>query len=228
MKGSTALHKSTLGLVAMVALCCGPARAADPGQTSDPAANTVVRMFMSACIPAAGQPDKVREWAAAQHLQPIASPAALEIFVGPGGKGAAWAMPTPDGHFALSIRGTTQACAVWAQKADPAAVEDDFRKIIDGVKQPGLVVTADKDLTQPSPYGKARVLIYNIAGEIGHSGLEMTMMTAEKPGAAFQASLQMARVAAITDSPAVNAPAVNAPAVNAPAVNAPAVNAPSR
>jgi hypothetical protein len=60
----------------------------------------------------------------------MTNPAALEVFVGKGGKGAAWEVPAKLGNFALSIRGTTEACAVWARGADPEAVQSLFKAII--------------------------------------------------------------------------------------------------
>jgi hypothetical protein len=77
-----------------------------------PNANFALRLFIDACVPNMGQPDKTRAWAAERHLQEVSAPAALEVFVGAGTKGSAWAVPSSLGSFALSIRGTTEACAV--------------------------------------------------------------------------------------------------------------------
>ena len=95
-------------------------------RAEDAKANTVLRLFIDACIPGMGQPDKVRAWATEQHLQEVTAPAALGVFVGAGTKGAAWAVPSPTGDFVLSIRGTTEACAVWARAADPGEVAAGF------------------------------------------------------------------------------------------------------
>jgi hypothetical protein len=106
------------------------------------------------CIPNLGQPTKVREWAQERHLGEIQNPLALHAFVGSGDKGAAWAIPVAEGNFALSIRGTTQACAVWAQAADPGEVLVLFKQITEGVGSPGIEITVDKDTVSPSPVGE--------------------------------------------------------------------------
>ena len=175
-----------------------PARAADQqllitptARPADAAANALVRLFMDVCIPSAGEPAKVRAWAGAQHLELFTDPAALDAFVGPGGKGEAWQVPLPAGHFALSIRGTTQACAVFAEKADLALVAGDFEKIVDSVRRLGVAVDRQKDDSVAGPLGQARALVYHVAGAGGQGGLALTMLTAERPGGAFQASLQM-------------------------------------
>jgi hypothetical protein len=98
-------------LIALFAAVIGPASAAG----ADPAANVLVKLFMDVCIPDVGQPQKVRAWAEEHHLQEVTSQIALDLFVGPGGKGVAWTVPSTIGSFALSIRGKTEACAVWAR-----------------------------------------------------------------------------------------------------------------
>jgi hypothetical protein len=103
------------------------------------------------CVPNLGQPLKVREWARERSLGEIQNPTALGVFVGPGDKGIAWAIPTAEGNFALSIRGTTQACAVWARSASPKEVLIWFNELIEGVRRPGIEVTVDKDTVSQSP-----------------------------------------------------------------------------
>jgi hypothetical protein len=158
----------------------------------DPKANAVLRLFMDACVPNMGQPDKVRTWAADQHLQEISAPAALGVFVGAGTKGAAWAVPSPLGSFAVSIRGFTQACAVWARAADPDDVAEGFKKLMEGVSRPRLDVGIDSDTTTTTPVGQAHSSVYHLWPSSGKSGYAFTLLTAERPGGAFQASIQVA------------------------------------
>jgi hypothetical protein len=150
---------------------------------ADPAANIVTRIFMDACIPNMGKPEQIRAWAASKHLPPITADAALALFVGPGTHGDAWAVPSDAGNFALSIRGTTEGCAVWARTADPGEVETLYKKVIEGIKRPGIDIT---------PAGKARSLVYLVKAQGTPVGFVFTMLTAEHPGNAFQASLQVA------------------------------------
>jgi hypothetical protein len=171
-----------------------PAWATEP--TTEPtvsAANFAVKIFLEACVPNMGEPQKVRTWAESKHLQPVTAPAALGLFVGPGGKGAAWAVPSEFGSFALAIRGATEACAVWARTADPHEVERKFKTLIEGVKRPGLSIRVDQDKTTPTPVGQARSLVYNVIADGARTGFEFTMLTTERSGGAFQASLQVAR-----------------------------------
>ncbi len=94
-----------------------------PAVAADPSANVLTRLFIDVCVPNIGKPDQVRQWAEQHHLEPVRSPEALKLFVGPGDKGAAWAVPAAEGSFALSLRGTTRACAIWARTANPSDVE---------------------------------------------------------------------------------------------------------
>ncbi len=174
-----------------VLLCFAP-----KAMAADDRAALVTNLFIAACIPNMGKPDGVRAWATAQRLAEIKAAAPLDVFVGPGGKGAAWAVPTPYGNFALSIRGTTQACAVWAQAADPAEVERDFKTMVEGVKQPGINIRVDKDATDETAAGLAHTLVYNIIAPGAPSGYEFTMLAVERPNGAFQASIQVAKASA--------------------------------
>jgi hypothetical protein len=171
-----------------VLLCIAP-----KAMAADARASVVVKLFSAACIPNMGNPDGVRAWATAQRLSQIEAAAPLDVFVGPGGKGAAWAVPTPYGNFALSIRGTTQACAVWAQAAEPAEVERYFKTMIEGLKQLGINLRVDKDATHETAAGHAHTLVYNVIAPGAPSGYEFTMLAVERPNAAFQASIQVAK-----------------------------------
>jgi hypothetical protein len=164
--------------------------------TADPAAAFLTKLFIDVCVPNLGRPTKVREWAELHHLGQIQSPTALAVFVGPGDGGAAWAIPAPEGSFALSIRGMTKGCAVWARTADPGEVMTNFKKIVEGVKRPGIEVTVDKDTVSPSPVGEAPALVYNVTAPGAPTSFEFTMLTAERPGGAFQASMQAAQAGA--------------------------------
>ena len=167
-----------------------------PAQAADDRAAFLVKLFSAVCIPNMGNPNGVRAWAAAKHLNQIETAGWLDVFVGPGDNGGAWAIPTAYGNFALSIRGKTEGCAVWALAADPAEVETDFKAIVEGVKQPGIKVRIDKDTSTDSPSGRVRALVYNVIAPRAPAGYEFTMLTAERTGGAFQASIQVAKASA--------------------------------
>jgi hypothetical protein len=171
--------------------------AVQPAATArDPAADFLVRLFTKVCIANLGQPIKVREWAQERHLGEIQNPAALHVFVGSGDNGAAWALSAAEGSFVLSIRGTTQACAVWAQAANLQEVLASFKQIIEGVRRPGIEITVDKDTVSPSPVGEARTLAYNVMALGAPTSFEFTLLTAERTDGAFQASIQAAKASA--------------------------------
>jgi hypothetical protein len=165
---------------------------ATPGRAADPAANFLVRLFAEVCVPNMGQPGKVRDWANQKRLPSVTNPTALTVFVGKGDKGEAWFLPSKIGNFALSIRGTTEACAVWASEANPAESDTLFRKIIDGVKRPGLEVTVLDEKKISTPTGEARSLVYGVR-PAGQGGFAFTLLTSEKAGGPFQVSMQVAR-----------------------------------
>lgn len=162
----------------------------------DASASFVTRLFINVCVPNVGQAENVRAWALEKKLVEVTAPAALEVFVGAGDGGAAWAVPTSFGSFALSIRGKTHACAAWARAADPVEVEGNFRKILEGAARPGVVVKVVEDANAPGPTGVIHTLVYAVsnAGDAGRGNL-YTLQTAEKPGGAFQATLQAAKYA---------------------------------
>jgi len=164
-----------------------------PVVAGEAAADFLTKLFIDVCIPNMGNPDKVREWANEKHLEPVTNPTALGLFVGTGDKGGAWVVPARVGNFALAIRGQTEGCAVWARTAHPGEVEANFARIIEGVKRPGLKINVERDTTSPSPVGRARALVYSIFADNARKGFMFTMLTAERPGGAFQASLQVAR-----------------------------------
>lgn len=166
-----------------------------PAFATDPAAQFTTQLFMEVCLPNLGKPAKVKEWAEAHRLPPIESPTALGLFVGTGTNGGAWGVPASQGTFAISIRGTTQACAVWARTAEPSESLANFQKIIEGVKRPGVDVSVQKDETSPSLSGNAHALVYNVTASNAPSGFLFTLLTAERAGGPFQVSMQAAQTA---------------------------------
>lgn len=167
--------------------------AAKAAVADDAAANFLTKLFITACIANAGQPDKVRAYASDRHLQQVTSPAALDVFVGSGGKGGAWAVPSAIGSFALSIRGNTEACSVYARLASPSEVERLFRTIVEGAARPGVDVKVIKESHDQSPSGDVHTLVYDVSRtDTSRGSFVYSMQTAEKAGGPFQASLQVA------------------------------------
>jgi hypothetical protein len=166
--------------------------ASTPAFATDASANFVTRLFIDVCIPNVGRPENVRAWALDRKLAEVRDPLALNVFAGEGDRGAAWALPTSYGSFALAIRGKTQACAVYARAADPADVEAYFKRLLEGAARPGLVLKTVEDTTAQGSTGTIHTLIYSVSnvGQ-GERGNLYTLQTLEKAGGAFQASLQV-------------------------------------
>jgi hypothetical protein len=88
---------------------------------------------------------------------------------------------------------TTQACSVWARTANPGDVLALFEQIIEGVRRPGIEITVDKDTVSQSQVGEARTLVYNVKAPDAPTSFEFTLLTAQRTGGAFQASMQAAK-----------------------------------
>jgi hypothetical protein len=181
--------RSVVGILVVGLIAAPPSMAAD-----DASANFLTRLYMTVCIPNVGQPENVRAWAADKHLQPVTNEVALNVFVGPGDNGGAWAVPAAFGSFALSLRGKSQACAVWARTASPSEVEEHFKTILENAARPGVDVALVKDSRDATPVGSVHTLVYSVTGtdkRVG--GFLYSMQVMDRPGGAFQASMQAAR-----------------------------------
>jgi hypothetical protein len=168
------------------------AQPAPDGPPPTPAA-FLTKVFTDACLPNLGNPAAVQAWATAHELTEIKDPAAVAVFVGSGGTGAAWGISTPIGDFVLATRASTQACAVYARAADPAKVEESFTTLVKDGMRPGLTMSTDTDTYTPSPYGQVHTLAYTITAASAPTSLHFMMIAVEKPGGGFQATMQGTR-----------------------------------
>jgi|HubBroStandDraft_1064217.scaffolds.fasta_scaffold238524_2 hypothetical protein len=181
-------------------------------------------LFAAACLANLGNPEGTRKWAADHQLAAITDPASFQVFAGPGAeppdpmaptdpgsavaiapgepgsptasrvKPAAWTVPGPGPHgFVLSLRGAIGACGVWAQQADPQQVLSEFLKGAADPANPDVTVRKVAEKTSTTPFGILTMMIYLIAGK-APGGFLFTVLTSERPGGAFQASLQVAPV----------------------------------
>ena len=188
--------RSSCGLSSLAALMLF---AASPARAGDYNAEAAFRLFTATCVRSLGLPAEVRTWAAESRLAPIPEPSALSTFVGPGPKGAAWVLPSPNNRrFTLSIRGGTGTCAVWAEAGDPETAEELFRKMVEGAKRPGVDISTESDEHFTTSTGKARLLTMGVADTTGE-GYQFTLMAGDRTGTFFsgapvQLSMQMTRV----------------------------------
>lgn len=179
----------------------------------DPNAAYLSRLFGEACLHHLGDPEATRQWAQDQHLTPITDPAAFEVFAGPGAKPpnatapaettgpdpaaptvqpAAWFVPGPGQQaFALSLRGGIGACAAWAREADPQAVSNAFLTGVKDPEKPDVAVRDVGERVSTTPFGRLSIIFYVIEAA-ARRGFLFTVITSERPGGAFQASLQVA------------------------------------
>jgi hypothetical protein len=183
----------------------------------DTNAQYLSRLFGQACLANLGRPEATRQWAVDHRLTPVTDPAAFAVFAGPGTKPpeappaaetpgpapgpaavqpAAWFVPGPGKQaFVLSLRGAIGACAVWAQAADPEGVTNAFLNGVRDPEKPDIEVRDVGQRVSTTPFGKLTIIFYAIEAA-ARRGFLFTVITSERPGGAFQASLQVAPVAA--------------------------------
>ena len=125
--------------VTIIAACVFSANAlAQAAAPSDlRASNDLLELFTQVCMKNLGHPDGVQAWAASHTLASVQAPAAITAYVGAGEGGAVWAVPLNSGLFALAIRASTKACAVYAERADPRPVEAEIAHLVDALRQRG-------------------------------------------------------------------------------------------
>jgi hypothetical protein len=178
------------------------------------AVGQLAKLFGDVCLAKFGHLDAVQDWAADQHLLPILNPDALAVFAGrPNmdgtmrsvagggvpGSGRAWAVRDPAGRFVIATRDDPESCIVWAQQADPAAVETAYRKAVAATTMPGANVTLVEDKTADIPDGHVHILVYRIWSGSALTSIALAMAAVSRSGGPFQAMLETQRVIAIDD-----------------------------
>jgi hypothetical protein len=161
-----------------------------------------INLFTTTCVRNLANPDDVRAAAKTSRYAPITDAGELAYFVGNGGKGAAWRLPSSTGaRFTLSLRAETQTCAVWVERAERESVEAEFRKMVMGAGRPGITVKTESDETLPIKGGRGRMLTMSVTDTKVGDGYLFTFIGGDTTGALFsgqqiQMSMQMSRVAA--------------------------------
>lgn len=157
------------------------------------AANGVANTFLEACIKTLDTPDGVKNWAAANHLPEMTGPdEARKIYIGEGDGGGAWIIHGKTNTAVLAVRAKTGACALFAEHADPAASAKWYAMFVNAVAArygTTTVSAMEPDKDGPSPFGrhigKTRAVLSD------HKMAAITLMTFEKPGGAYQVSMQI-------------------------------------
>lgn len=192
-----------IALAAAVALSCAgfPARA-------DDAATSFAKFFTDVCLAKFGHPDEIDAWATDQNLPPITNPQALSVFsgrpnmdgtmrsFGGGGvvTGKAWAVHDEAGRYVLATRLDPESCVFWAQKADPAAVEAAYEKMVAAASTPGANVKLVQDRNADIPGGQVHIRVYRVWLGSGMNSLALVMAAVSRAGGPFQAMLETQRV----------------------------------
>ena len=178
---------------------------------SDPSAIAAGQLFTDACLAHIGHPDQVRAWAADNQLNVITDPASLHDYAGDGPKGGAWQLRDNEGNLLLSIRAESEACAVWARKADPADAAEVFKGAIEALKQPDSNMAVTGDETPSTPRGKAHVLKYELFTPSTGMAAVFSMITAAQAGGPYQLMYE------VLGRPASESPVPESPMKTSPA-----------
>jgi hypothetical protein len=193
-----------IALAAAAALTCAgiPARA-------DDAAASFAKIFTDVCVAKFGHLDKIDDWATDQDLLPITNPQALAVFAGrPNmdgtmvsvagggvpGSGKAWAVRDDAGRFVVATRLDPESCVVWAQKADPTAVEAAYAKMVEAASTPGTNVKLVEDKNADIPDGQVHIRVYRVWSGSALNSFALVMAAVSRSGGPFQAMLETQRV----------------------------------
>lgn len=195
-RGVLVAFRSFASLVVALAISatCGSALADAAPPPEARAANDLLDLFSQVCMKNLGKPEGVQAWAADRHLTSVENPEALKIYAG-GEGGAVWAVRTPAGQFVLAIRTPSHACAVFADKADPQVVEGYVGQLMQALKQTGRPVAVLKDDQSQTSVGNRHALLYAVGGGSGPTLELFTVITDERPGGPYQATVQVAAAA---------------------------------
>jgi hypothetical protein len=176
---------------------------------ADDAAVSFARIFTDVCMDKFGEPDEIDGWATSQRLLPITNPQALSIFAGKPntdgkivsfagggvpGSGKAWAVPDAAGKFVLATRLDPESCVLWAQKAEAAAVETAFAKLVELGSRPGTDVKLVEDKTVDIPSGKVHIRVYRLWSGSPSNSLALVLAAVNRSGGPFQAMFETQRL----------------------------------
>jgi hypothetical protein len=149
------------------------------------------KLFVEACMDNLGHPEKVRAWAEEHHLTKVENPEGVKAYAGEGDGGAAWSTLMGSGLYVLALRGPIGTCAVFAEKADTAEAESFVTRLMDRLTAAGTPVAKLKDDTSSTAFGRRHGLVYMVGGLGSPSLRVVSVITNERPGGAYQATLQI-------------------------------------
>ena len=195
--------KWTALAAAAVLVCAGHAARADDAATS------FTRLFNDVCLAKFGHLSAVEDWAEQRNLPRLRNPQAVAIFAGKPnrdgkmlsfagggvpGSGKAWLVHDQTGRFVLATRLDPESCVTWALKAEPAAVEAAYAKMVAAMSPPGATVKVVEDRTADIPDGSVHIRVTRIWAGAPSNSLALALATVSRPGGPFQAMLETQRV----------------------------------
>lgn len=166
-----------------------PAAADDGAASIVRSSNDLFQLFGQACTTNLGHPDGVRAWASSHQLTSVTDPRAIAAYAGDGG--SVWSVRLASGLFALAIRGAGQSCAVFGDKLDPGIVEKSVQQLADQMKGGGLSVAILKNDQTQTDFGRRHGVVYALANGDPAKLIIMSVITNERPGGAYQATIQI-------------------------------------
>jgi len=174
--------------IAMATALAAAARASD-----DPASDYLVKLFRQACLPNIGHPEAVSSWATEQHLDAVANPEAIFMFVGRKSPGSAWLVQDSSGAFALAVRAYPPSCVTYALHARASDVEAGFAAIVAEQTKPDRQPRLEQDQVISSPQGKIHSIVDRFPAAAGQPEFALTVAVADRPGGPFMGMIQAMR-----------------------------------
>jgi hypothetical protein len=163
---------------------------AAPAHSDDKtAASDMFDLFAQACLQDPGNPDSTRAWATSHNLTVLTNPRGIQVFAG-GPGGAAWQTLEHGAPLVLSIRAVSGVCAVFVGSVDTAALSSSFERLIASLSTKFGPSERLPDRTAAGQFGMRtqKVVMEQVAN---HKLRIFTLVTDERPGGAFQATLQV-------------------------------------
>jgi len=177
------------------ALLTAPALARADAFSKDPATLTTIAAFNQVCLANAGHPDRIRAWAADHKVPNVTAPAGREIFVGTGQGGDAWFFHTQAGNtLVLSLRANSNACTIYADRAEPAGIENLYRFVAHLLGTAPAQTRTLPDRDEASQYGRHIAHGVLITGAPAFAEVSLMMMSYANTGGPYQAMIQIGAV----------------------------------
>lgn len=155
-------------------------------------AEVVTKLFMDSCLASLANNKEVSNWAKSNKLQPANDQFSKAVLQGQTGE--VWGASNSIGQFLVVLSPPNQ-CSVWAKRANVAAVNNNFEKIVSGVARPGIVVAPAIDKISYGFGGKFRQFGFTITKEGATSGYMLLATTSESDQAEVQVRLTTSPVA---------------------------------